>query len=375
MYKKRIVTLILVLTMLLSMMTFPASAVSASNDSMLKSQMMQILASISHEKEFYGLKNVSLNNVTIGKEIPVYVVENQGLHCSDIRIFPVIAGNQMVSMFFSTTLPSNEVYVQLGTELVPLLSPYVNTGEFAIIYDDVGVHVYTGSQIVQIGSRLVYPESTIEEDGVVTSRQEDILCLNTVDMLDARDISKIKVTSLAPAFELDVSTMPQDTRATNASLNVGIIRQPSGTRICWAITSVSIVNYILNSSLNYSTIVDQFNNGVDMSLPTSNVISLLNDHYNLNYVYSSSGTPTLTTVLNSLSRGKPVYGDFTYSGGAHAVVIRGANFNARTFSVMNPTPTTSGYTSGTVTNSNVWSFICAYSGVTMTLRYYGRYNG
>lgn len=375
MYAKRITTLILVVAILLSMLVLPASAVSTYNDSTLKDHMLRILASVSHEKEFYGLKNVNLNNVTIGKEIPVYKVVNQELQTSDIRIFPVISGNQMVSMFFSTTLPNGELYVQLGTELVPLLTPYVNSGEFSIIYDDRGVHVCTRNQVVQIGSRLVYPESFIEDDGVVSSRQENMLCLNTVDMLDANELSKVKVTSLAPAFVLDTSTVPLDTRATNASLNVGIIKQPSGTRICWAIASASIVNYILNSSLSYTTIVDQFSNGVDVGVPTSNVISLLNDHYNLNYLYSSSGTPTMPTILNSLSRGKPVFGDFTYSGGAHAVVIRGANSNARTFSVMNPTPTTSGYTSGTVTGSNGWTFVCAYSGVRMTLRYHGRYNG
>lgn len=88
--------------------------------------------------------------------------------------------------------------------------------------------------------------------------------------------------------------------------------------------------------------------------------------------YSSSNSFAInpSLILTYLNAGYPLYGDFSRTGGAHAVVIRGVNSSTRTFSVMNPNPTTSGYTSGTFSSSNVLTFISGYSGSSYTLRSY-----
>lgn len=104
---------------------------------------------------------------------------------------------------------------------------------------------------------------------------------------------------------------------------------------------------------------------------TEDVFYHFNDVFHTTWLYEYTTTIAPSTALTYLAAGYPLYGDFTRTGGAHAVVIRGVNTSTKTFSVMNPTPTTSNYTAGTISSSNVWTFISGYSGSLYTLRSYG----
>lgn len=77
------------------------------------------------------------------------------------------------------------------------------------------------------------------------------------------------------------------------------------------------------------------------------------------------------TILDYLVAGYPLYGAFEGNNGGHAVVIRGVNTAARTFSVMNPNPNTNGYTTGTFSSSNGLSFISSYNNDVFAMYAYG----
>lgn len=77
------------------------------------------------------------------------------------------------------------------------------------------------------------------------------------------------------------------------------------------------------------------------------------------------------TILDYLVAGYPLYGAFEGNNGRHAVVIRGVNTAARTFSVMNPNPNTNGYTTGTFSSSNGLSFISSYNNDVFAMYAYG----
>jgi len=80
----------------------------------------------------------------------------------------------------------------------------------------------------------------------------------------------------------------------------------------------------------------------------------LRDRFRL--VYTLRGDTYINAMFQSLSNGHPVYGDFQRTGGAHAMIIRGIDLSANTFSVMDPAyypdaNSLSIYRTGTVTTS------------------------
>ena len=369
---KRITVILLLIALILPSAIIPSQAAYAASNDILREHMLRLLISIEHEKEFYGLKDVDLSNVTIGKRIPTYSVENQQLVDTNVQIYPILHEGKLVSMFFAITLPNGELYTQLGTELVKPLEPYTQNGGFAIVYDDLGVNVYNGYEIRQIAINPMVQRNTNTAVLETGGSQATSALQNT--------LNNVSISELEADFTLNIMESPLAYNSSRAvvsrSLNVPIIRQPSGTSICWAIAVTSILNYIYNYNLTYSTIVNQFNNGQDSALAISTVVINMNSYYNTNYVRSSNTTPSITTILNSLALEKPVYGSFRHSGNNyHAIVIRGANSSTRTFSVMNPTPNVNGYTAGTVSSSDVWTFYCPEGNATYTLSQHLRYDG
>lgn len=376
---RKFLALLLVISLSIFAFAMPANALSSANDDVLKDHMLRILVSVEHEKELYGLKDVRFDSVSIGKEIPAYVVENQQLINANAHVFPVLCENQLVSMFFCMYLPSGELYVQLGTELVPFLAPYVSNDAFAIIYDDFGVHVLINNKIIMITENPILQDNCESNTSTIHSASQGEP-LNSVNNLNRSLLETVKTEKLIENFNLDahkyILKMRGSIPPTTAYLNVDILSQPQGTSYCWALCSAAIVNYVNSTNYSYSDILLELNYGWDTAMSAPNVISLLNQYYGINYRYVGNGNPSMATVLNALSRGKPIYCGFEYPNeNTHAVVLRGANQNARTFSVMNPVNHTTGYTAGTVSNSNVWTFYCAQSNLLMTMIRYGIYNG
>ena len=122
-----------------------------------------------------------------------------------------------------------------------------------------------------------------------------------------------------------------------------------------------------------------FGAGVNDGLSLNEVIFNFNQYFNANYGANEGNWMDPTFAIKQLHGGYPMYGSFRINGatkGGHAVVIRGANRTAKTFSIMNPNPNTSSYNyTGTISSSNVWSYICEYGGQTYTMKGYGFYSG
>ena len=91
---KKTAAFVLLFALVFSLAIMPVQAVSTNGDE-LENYMLRILSSIAHEKEFYGLEDVDLNNVTIGEEIPAYSVNGNKLIASDIHFFPVLHNGQI----------------------------------------------------------------------------------------------------------------------------------------------------------------------------------------------------------------------------------------------------------------------------------------
>lgn len=337
-----------------------------------KNHMLRILASIEDEKEYYGLETVDFSKIQLGTEIPTYRVFEGCLIKADIRLIPIVNNEKILSFFYIAADKSGEIIVQLSNELVVPLSKHINkTSSVALIYDSDGVYLYDGADLCLIGlneqntsiAPVLNTKSRVDNYDSITSiafkKIEEINRTNYLSAVNELDVASFKIN-----FQESVS------RVIMAHyLSVDIITQPVNTNICWAIALTSIINYVWDSNWSYSDIVDMFTGGVDKPLTTREVVSNFNYWFSTDwsYIYTSQIEPTV--ILNYLYAGYPIYGLFERPNAdiAHAVVIRGVNTAYNTFSVMNPSPTTSGYTSGTISSTNVLTFISGYNGNTFTL--------
>ena len=322
--------------------------------------------------------------IQIGAEIRIKV-SGDSLIPADIRLIPIIDGTSLISFFYVVNDASGSPVVQLSNELIAPLQNYVNGAPFSIIYDDDGAYVFVNDELHLLGLKehsFYTDEDVLQHESLFqTDASTPMASTNTtaslVSALDEHSFCEATTGSYVTTTNtLDVTSFletlvaPASTGATSKYLAVEKISQPDETKICWAIAITSIANFIWDGSWTYSNIVQMFSGGADRPMSTEEVVYNFNYYFEADWWYSYTTTLAPNTILNYLLANYPLYGDFTRSGGAHAVVIRGVSTALNTFSVMNPTPSTTSYTSGTISSNNTLTFVSGYSGSTYTLRAY-----
>ena len=199
---------------------------------------------------YYNLENVDFTAVQLGTEIPTYKVCDGILVKADISIVPIIYNDQIASLFYIADDYYGEKYVQLNSDLVDLINKNAASKAFAIIYDDIGVYIYTGEELKLLG----------EERPTYYTDDEK----NYVSDVSNKELDEISISSISHYITLDVNqyTELELLAVTSKYIAVEIISQPTNTNICWSIAITSIVNYIYNGSWNYQDIVNMFTNGL-----------------------------------------------------------------------------------------------------------------
>lgn len=372
---RRVISLLVVLCLVFSFVT-PAFAADtnstkASLDPDIRDKMLRVLSSIEAEKESYGMQDVDFSAVEIGLEIPSYRVSDGNLVETGLHIYPVLVNGEIVSLFWAAQDANGEWYVQLGTELVDEICATGVHENFSIVYDITGAYLYSEGGLLLL--------ARADDSEVVSS--------SYTSSLSSAELASLNSSTFSTSTVLEHLTVDRDNLAQSystsalpngVSLPVQIIKQPAETNICWAIVITSIANYIYKASWTYPEIVDMFTGGTDKKLFLHEVISYFNKYFSADYAYQYLTALDPDFVVERLYAGYPLFGSFyRIKDGekmGHAVVIKGANYATYTFSVMNPTPTTTNYTSGTVSSSKVWTFISANSGELYTLEGVGYYS-
>lgn len=358
--KKKIISLLLALALMVGICPTAFAADENNIDGEIQNQMIRILTSIEKEKEEFGLADVDFAEVQVGREILTYRIIDGEIFPNNLRLFPILHEGQLRSFFYVTDTPDNELYVQLSSELVSSIAPYTNAAPFALVYDASGVYLYSEGEFYQLGN-------TEGHLGIVENDK-------STEQLTYTEKHKISTAGLSICLTLNatsVDTSQSSRGIISAYLPVKIIKQPEGTNICWAISVASIVNYVFDNDVSYESIVYYFTDGEDRGLDTEDIIWNLNRWFHTTWDYELTNKMKPDLAVDYLALDYPLLGGFTSSHGSHSVVIRGANSEKRTFSIMNPTPTTTDYTAGTISSTNIWRFVSGYSGLSYTMSSYG----
>ena len=124
-----------------------------------------------------------------------------------------------------------------------------------------------------------------------------------------------------------------------AYVSVGNVQQPANYNWCWAGSMACIVNKELGYSYTCESMAARYTTNPQEGKFIEHVLPYFSTGFSLMYTLCTTGN--LNNILNSLGYGHPIYSQFfrTENGeiaGRHAMVIRGIDLSANTFSVMDP---------------------------------------
>jgi len=388
---RRVISAMLFISIMLSLSTM-AFAVETPQEGItdeIKDKMLQTLSFIEVEKEYYNMGAVDFHAVSIGKKLPVYRVEGDRLVDADVQFYPVLHNGKLVNVFLVCDC-DGEVFAQLSADFVEPFNSYVNDEAIAFVYDDTGLYLYVNDELIlllkaestyytyedQIRHQEFLKENNIPDDSVYFAREskEDFVA-NVSEQI----LSSLNTESLTNDIVLDISHNIEP-YATGGSvyLAVDILRQPEngyGHHSCWSMCIASIANYIFKKTgtnkWKYTDIMQMFTSGADQGMWMEDVIYNFNKYFNAGYSYGYTKKIAPVTVYNQLKNGYPIYADFEHMQAGHGMVIRGVDTNKREISVMNPSPTTTTYTTGGFIADNEVRIISVDTGKLYTLRSYG----
>jgi len=130
-------------------------------------------------------------------------------------------------------------------------------------------------------------------------------------------------------------------------------------------------NYLTGDSRTAVQIAQSYHgNNYNLPIYTVNVGAILHHNYSVYYYYYGLSAPSETLVVTNLQQDFPVYSKWGWTNGNkigdHIGVIRGINQSANSIFVMDPE---FGFAIASK-SSGLYTYVSAYSGVTLTLNGY-----
>lgn len=366
---KRLVSMILVLTMAFSCSCFPAYAVDAmSTDTIIRdpltatlSNVQTLLLSVSEEPEAYGIAPDSLSNLTLGAQILSFVASNGELVESSNYIYPLYSDGELIALITSFYV-NGILESMISTDFVDDISELdVETQSYAIIYDCNGVQLVTENGTEMIDE---YPYDLTRSP--VTSIE-----LAEIDsVLEVSAQKNGNLYTVANGFDNGISTASV-TGSGNATMNVYKYNQ-GAYHLCWAFSIASIGNTLWGSEPYDGVDVAQALYGTsdyDKGANTTQALQMLNTLYYYQYGISTA-TLAESTAYDFINAQYPIFMKYycAASDGNHAAVLRAINTSTHYFSIMNPgNGTYQGFT-----NSS-GNYAITYNAKTWTLENWGYY--
>lgn len=336
---KKIFSLILVISMLVG--GIPALAANdikmTTNDNDIVNAIEHVIESIYFEKEYYGFGDCNLSELSIGTEVPNYeVINNNLVENNDISYYPILDKYGEIISVAAIAYDGGQPKAYLSCDLVPALKETQIGQGIALVYDRQGVYCWNGEKATLIESNNM--------PGGVTYRND---IANVSDATLQNTVTRCVVASTSINIETpDIE--PQGYGDNAAYVNVPVKRQPSNSYWCWAASMASVVQHETGTSYTCTQMANLYGASNSTMASISTIQSRLRNDFGLLYNYQS--TRKLTNILNSLGSGHAAIGAFFYSGGGHAAVIRGIDFDSKVFSIMDPQGAGSNYTTGQIVN-------------------------
>lgn len=335
---KQILSGLLVTVLVTSTCLNASFAVSIDNQSLIYREIEKSLSAIIPEKEYYGLGDVDMGNLSIGKKIPTYEVVDGNLQPTSVSLYPIFDNTGALAVVAATSTVNGEIIVSISQTFVDTLRLLAPDSQISIIYDNNDAYLLNDGTLIKLTE---YP-------------YENHLNRDNIETLTENSLASLRGTALSANKRLSVANLPKPYGGEGDEeiyLSVPKKTQPSGSLICWAACCASIISYISNRNYDTEWMAEQYGS-MDRE-DAEDVLKFINNFFAVDYKYSY--TNDYINIWTSLCAYKPVYGafqDMKDSEKAHALVIRGISYWS-VFSVMDPG---SGiYATGKINGSGTWT--------------------
>lgn len=333
----QVLSAILVIALIIPTCLNVSFATPVDGKSLIYREIETSLSAIVPEKEYYGLGDVDMNNLSVGERIPTYEVIDRNLEPASVSLYPIFDGKGTLVVVAATSTINGEVIVSISQTFVDALRVLAPNAQISIIYDKNDAYLLNDGTLTKL----------------TESSYEDHLDRDNIETLTENILSNLTGVALNANERLSVASLPKPLGVDDEEIYVSVplVTQPSGSKLCWAACCASILGCINECTYETEWIAEQY--GSTDGQHTKDVVPFMNKHFAVNYKYAYDSS--YTNIWTSLHANKPVYGGFTIinnSKYAHALVIRGISYWS-VFSVMDPD---SGiYATGKINGSGGWT--------------------
>ena len=234
---KQILSGLLVAVLMASTCLNVSFAASIDNKQLIYKEIETSLSAIIPEKEYYGLGDVDMNNLSIGEKIPTYEVVDRNLEPTSVSLYPIFDNTGTLVVLAATSTINGEIIVSISQTFVDTLCLLAPDSQISIIYDKNDAYLLSDGTLTKLTE---YPyENHLNRDDIETLTENSLASLCGV--------------GLNANKRLSVANLPKpygDECDEEVYLAVPIKKQPTNT-LCWAACCASIISYIYNH--NYDT--------------------------------------------------------------------------------------------------------------------------
>ncbi len=293
---KQILSGLLVTVLMTSTCLNASFAVSIDNQSLIYGEIEKSLSAIIPEKEYYGLGDVDMGNLSIGEKIPTYEVVDGDLEPTSISLYPIFDNTEAVVIVAATSTINGEIVVSLSQTFVDALKLLAPDSQISIIYDKNDAYLLNDGTLIKLTE---YP-------------YENHLNRDNIETLTENSLASLRGTALSANKRLSVAELPKPFGVDDEEiyLSVPIKAQPNNV-LCWAASCASIVSYIYNHDYDVEWMAELY--GDPTSRNTKEIVDFLNKFFTVDYKVADDHI--YTNIWTSLHAGKPVYGCFQRSYG------------------------------------------------------------
>lgn len=353
---KQILSGFLVAALMTSTCLNASFAASIDSQSLIYREIEKSLSAIIPEREYYGLGDVDMGNLSIGEKIPTYEVVDGNLQPTSVSLYPIFDNTGALVVVAATSIINGEIIASISQTFVDTLRLLAPNSQISIVYDKNDAYLLRDGTLAKL-TEYSYENHPDRGD---------------IETLTESSLTSIHGTALRANKPLSVAALPKpygDMYDEEVYLAVPIKKQPTNT-LCWATCCASIVGYIYNHNYDTEWMAELY--GSMDGEGTEDVIKFMNKYFTVDYKYSR--TNDYINIWISLCADKPVFGSFQNldnSENRHAIVIRGISYWS-VFSVMDPD---SGiYATGKINGSGGWTsfyYLMARTGSRYSLWDYG----
>lgn len=307
------------------------------SQSLIYREIEKSLSAIIPEREYYGLGDADMGNLSIGEKIPTYEVVDGNLQPTSVSLYPIFDNTGALVVVAATSTINGEIIVSISQTFVDALRLLPPDSQISIIYDKNDVYLLRDGTLAKL-TEYSYENHPDRGD---------------IETLTESSLTSIHGTALRANKPLSVAALPKpygDMYDEEVYLAVPIKKQPTNT-LCWATCCASIVSYIHKHNYDTEWIAELY--GSTEGELIEDVLPFMNKYFTVDYKYADDSN--YMNIWTSLCADKPVHGhfrDLKDKNEAHGLVIRGIS-NWAVFSVMDPY---SGmYATGKINGSGGWT--------------------